>query len=127
MSIKVMEDSSESCRHCGERSAFYKGYGSEFGLCSDCAETIANLYWITHAGEPLTWPRSGAPVERPKAVDQRVKWRILRRDNFTCQECGCTERPLHVDHVVARANGGSNDETNLQALCDRCNLRKGAK
>lgn len=127
MSIKIMEDGLEPCRHCGERPAFYKGYGPEFGICSDCAETIANLYCLVHAGKPLTWPSETPAVERPKPVDQRVKWRILRRDNFTCQECGCTDRPLHVDHITARANGGSNDETNLQALCDRCNLRKGAR
>lgn len=127
MSIKIMEDSPETCRQCGERPAFYKAYGPEFGLCSECAEAVANLYWIAHAGELLTWPRTVQPTERPKPVDQRVKWRVLRRDSFTCQECGCTDRPLHVDHVVARANGGSNDENNLQALCDKCNLRKGAK
>ncbi len=34
---------------------------------------------------------------------------------------------FHVDHVVALANGGSNDRLNLQLLCPTCNLRKGAK
>jgi len=41
-------------------------------------------------------------------------------------------RPLtivgyHVDHKVALAKGGMNVAANLQLLCPRCNLRKGAK
>jgi len=127
MSIKVMEPHERTpCIHCGETLCFEKGYGPEFGLCSECAETVANLYWLVHAGEPLTWPRDERP-SAPVKIPPKVKWSILRRDGFRCQACGAEDRPLHVDHIVARANGGTNDESNLQALCDKCNLRKGAK
>ena len=37
------------------------------------------------------------------------------------------EREMHVDHVVPRAKGGSDDISNLQALCGPCNLLKGTK
>ncbi|TWA90359.1 HNH endonuclease [Bradyrhizobium stylosanthis] len=30
----------------------------------------------------------------------------------------------HMDHIVALANGGINDVTNLQLLCEACNLQK---
>ena len=33
----------------------------------------------------------------------------------------------HVDHIVAIAKGGLNVAANLQVLCPRCNLSKGAK
>lgn len=33
----------------------------------------------------------------------------------------------HVDHVVPLALGGGNGPDNLQILCPRCNMRKGAK
>jgi len=33
----------------------------------------------------------------------------------------------HFDHIVALANGGINCVTNLQLLCDACNLKKGAR
>ena len=64
----------------------------------------------------------------------RKEWRatrlaVLTRDLWTCTYCGCE---LHgaaatVDHVVARANGGSEyDPANLVACCRRCNSVKGS-
>ena len=64
----------------------------------------------------------------------RKEWRatrlaVLTRDLWTCGYCGCE---LHgaaatVDHVVARANGGSEyDPANLVACCRRCNSVKGS-
>ena len=47
---------------------------------------------------------------------------VLERDGF-CQECG--EPAEHVDHITSLAMGGSNDVSNLRALCAACNLSKG--
>jgi len=33
----------------------------------------------------------------------------------------------HVDHILPLIAGGSNDRSNLQITCQRCNLRKGKK
>lgn len=45
-----------------------------------------------------------------------------------CQRCG---RPLesgwHADHIIPFSAGGKTDITNGQALCPKCNLKKGAK
>jgi len=51
---------------------------------------------------------------------------LIKRDGEFCQRCGTTEN-LTVDHVVALANGGSNELDNLQLLCNRCNVAKGAR
>jgi 5-methylcytosine-specific restriction protein A len=49
---------------------------------------------------------------------------ILTRDNGLCRVCG---RPAsEVDHVVAKARGGSDDEANLQAICSACHAKKTA-
>jgi len=56
----------------------------------------------------------------PKSVRQRV----LIRDNYRCVKCS-SQKDLQFDHIVAVANGGSNEEDNVQLLCKRCNLRKG--
>lgn len=64
------------------------------------------------------------------ALSARLRYEILRRDGFRCQACGASpsEQPieLHVDHVVPLALGGTDDATNLQALCQACNLGKGS-
>lgn len=50
------------------------------------------------------------------------------RDGYQCQRCGryvTGKRDTHVDHVVALANGGSEDISNKQTLCASCNQHKG--
>ena len=43
-----------------------------------------------------------------------------------CQLCGISikKKPLEVDHIIPRNKGGSDDESNLQALCYSCNAMK---
>ncbi|NDF49506.1 MAG: HNH endonuclease, partial [Betaproteobacteria bacterium] len=43
-----------------------------------------------------------------------------------CECCGAHEhqRALEVDHIVPKNQGGSDDLSNLQALCFRCNAGK---
>lgn len=121
MSISVIELSErEPCVMCGYRLCFEKGYGPDFGLCSACATEIVQSYDETHGGEKVQ--------ARPRPqLSVSARWRVLRRDNYTCMSCGETERPLHVDHIIPRCQGGDDDEDNLQALCDKCNLKKGGK
>src|SRR5262245_61784095 len=41
-----------------------------------------------------------------------------------CACCGATG-PLHWDHILPKARGGSDAWQNMQRLCDRCNQSKG--
>lgn len=52
---------------------------------------------------------------------------IGRRDGFFCASCGNATADLQIDHIVPVSKGGSNDFDNLQLLCRRCNIVKGAK
>ena len=61
---------------------------------------------------------------KPKNWD-KTKKRVLKRDNYQCQQCGETEGEMHLDHIVPRRLGGSEDDSNMQILCKRCNLSKG--
>jgi 5-methylcytosine-specific restriction protein A len=59
-----------------------------------------------------------------------TQWRKLReiviqRDAGTCQACG--QPGKHVDHVVPRRLGGTDELSNLQLLCVQCNLSKGGR
>jgi len=51
---------------------------------------------------------------------------ILLRDKYTCQACGTVTLDLEVDHIVNIAQGGNDDDSNLQALCVPCHQAKTA-
>ena len=58
---------------------------------------------------------------------KRLRPKILKRDNYTCQKCGTqdkTGKTLEVDHLQSFANGGSAEANNLRLLCVRCHRRK---
>jgi hypothetical protein len=57
------------------------------------------------------------------AVSKRLRFEIFKRDGNRCKICGRTppDVTLHVDHVVPVALGGSDEPTNLRALCSDCN------
>lgn len=57
-------------------------------------------------------------------IPPRVKVRIAKRANYTCQECGIRAVPGHADHIQALINGGENRESNLQWICVPCHKRK---
>lgn len=64
-----------------------------------------------------------------RAVSQKTRFEVFKRDRFTCQYCGAHPPGvlLHVDHIVALAAGGSNAIGNLVTACEPCNLGKGAR
>lgn len=56
--------------------------------------------------------------------------KILTRQKNKCAECGASVKKKtdrHIDHVMPIKLGGSNWPSNLQILCKKCNLTKGAK
>ena len=59
-------------------------------------------------------------------IPQSVREYVLQRNKFQCQSCGKKEKEtqLNIDHIVSLAKGGSNDISNLQVLCKRCNSQK---
>ena len=62
-----------------------------------------------------------------KLMTKELRQKIKVRDNFTCQICGKympDEVGLHIDHIRAIKDGGKTVESNLQVLCDKCNLKK---
>lgn len=53
---------------------------------------------------------------------QRIRLSVLDRDNHQCAYCG--REATEVDHIVAKANGGTDTLSNLVAACKPCNGRK---
>lgn len=64
--------------------------------------------------------------QRRKKTDYPENWieirsNILKRDNYSCCNCRATKRH-HVHHIVPLSCGGTNNETNLITLCERCHI-----
>jgi HNH endonuclease/Homing endonuclease associated repeat len=95
--------------------------------------TSALEQFVTFANSKGAQPPN--PIEtvsdrRPgRSISLRTRFRVLKRDNFTCRACGASPalKPglsLHVDHIKAWSLGGESVEENLQTLCEACNLGK---
>jgi hypothetical protein len=61
----------------------------------------------------------------------RLRFQVLQRDRFACRSCGASPATqagieLHVDHVTPWSKSGETVFENLQTLCNKCNLGKGA-
>lgn len=59
----------------------------------------------------------------------RLRYQVLRRDNFSCCQCGASPAKdssvvLHIDHIIPWSKGGKTELDNLQTLCSKCNLGK---
>lgn len=82
--------------------------------------------WYVPGVEPA--PMTRREIMRYEFVRQRRERfrQLVERDGEYCQYCGTTQN-LSIDHVMAIANGGTNDLDNLQLLCRSCNSRKGAR
>jgi len=64
-----------------------------------------------------------------RSMDLRMRFIVMRRDNFKCRNCGRSPATdsntiLHVDHIKAWAKGGETLPENLQTLCSKCNIGK---
>ena len=61
----------------------------------------------------------------PRKVWAALRLQVLTRDGRRCQKCG-KAGALQVDHILASVHGGTNDLSNLQALCFECHRIKTA-
>jgi ATP adenylyltransferase len=88
-----------------------------------CEEAVAN--YSGRRGRKLYDHRRMALGD----ISGTARYEVLRRAGFRCDLCGISaeERAIEVDHIVPRRHGGSDDVSNLQALCYKCNANKGAR
>ena len=63
-----------------------------------------------------------------RSVPYTLQQACFKRDNWTCQQCGYQGRQhkgdLHADHIINRAEGGTNTLANLETKCPPCHEQK---
>jgi 5-methylcytosine-specific restriction endonuclease McrA len=52
---------------------------------------------------------------------------VLEKWQRTCAYCDVQGVPLQIEHIVAKANGGTDRVSNLTLACEPCNTRKGTQ
>lgn len=78
----------------------------------------------------LNSPKPIPAFERSISKESRAF--VLDRNGFTCQQCGAVagephtynnsrKTRLQIGHVIDKSQGGSDDPSNLRALCSVCN------
>lgn len=76
----------------------------------------------------MAWRHEGSRHERGYGWQWvKLRDRILARDLYLCQPCldaGRTTQADAVDHITPKAQDGTDDHDNLQAICDPCHKRK---
>ena len=59
-----------------------------------------------------------------------IRARVLKRDKGLCQLClraGVVREAKTVDHIIPKAHGGTDADSNLQSLCWPCHKAKTAR
>lgn len=69
---------------------------------------------------------SSTKTKKRNPLDSRLRHECFKRDNYTCKECGAnkSQKMLHCDHIIPVSQGGTDELSNLQTLCDDCNFAK---
>ena len=79
------------------------------------------------------WRHNGSTTERGYGWQwQKLRKQILQRDRYLCQHCWRANPPRitqakEVDHIKPKAKGGTDDPSNLEAICTPCHRAKSAR
>jgi 5-methylcytosine-specific restriction endonuclease McrA len=68
---------------------------------------------------------SGTEYQQGELVGYEVREYLLEKWDRKCSYCEIKDVPLQIEHIVAKAKGGTNRISNLCLACEKCNLKKG--
>ena len=106
---KKQDENTTKCKECG--LVFKTHYRNQ----KFCSEKCKYKYRKNNQGE--NW--------------LELRWKIILRDNFTCQYCGRNVKEdkirLQIDHIIPVSKGGKTIEKNLICACFECNTGKSNK
>lgn len=116
------------------------------GSTSNGKRVIQIVGWLKHQKIEKANLKSALPEIDQRQVGETsgkrrnlpkdVRDAILQHDDYKCCECGIDVIPekqdrydsrdnlAEIDHVIALADGGSDEPENMRTLCKKCNRRK---
>ncbi|MDJ0589311.1 MAG: RNA-guided endonuclease IscB [Pleurocapsa sp. MO_226.B13] len=68
---------------------------------------------------------SGVEYQQGELMGYEVREYLLEKWGRACTYCSKENVPLQIDHIVAKACGGSDRVSNLCLACQKCNQKKG--
>ena len=95
-------------------------------MCSGLT-TDKHGYCEKHAHLYKPWSTGSAGKGRGGRPWRRTRDRILKRDKGLCQPCmrkGFVFPASEVDHIIEKTDGGTDDDSNLEAICNPCHTAK---
>jgi 5-methylcytosine-specific restriction endonuclease McrA len=66
----------------------------------------------------------GCQYQQGTLAGYEVRAYLLEKWGRNCAYCSKQNLPLQVEHIVARANGGTDRVSNLTLACEQCNIAK---
>ena len=106
------------CRSC--RVGIHYGNGQ----CEKCQGTASTKRWSQHHRGRTTEQRGYGSQWR------LIREQVLKRNKNLCQPClrsSVATPAKQVDHIIAKAHGGNDVDSNLEAICIKCHGIKTAK
>ena len=117
------------------RKKYFKKSTSEFNeedfpetIPEIIQETSCNIFGhicpVVFVGESIT--ETSEKRRRGRYISFKTKVRVVRRDNYTCQECSkhLRDDEVEFDHIIPHSKGGSSEEHNIRLTCYDCNRDK---
>lgn len=100
----------EGCKSLLPRKDFYMDRGHSAYLCKECS-----------------WSQRVYVAKRRREAWQHGMERVAQTSANLCVKCWSPLGEWEADHIVPRSLGGSDDVSNLQIMCIRCNRTKSNK
>lgn len=78
----------------------------------------------------MAWATTSRQSRGYGAAWDRLRKQILERDSYICQPCKRRAKIVignQVDHIKPKAQGGTDSEGNLEAICNDCHKAKTAQ
>jgi HNH endonuclease len=83
-----------------------------------------------YVGEGIESPPWQKSLVDHMAIPALVRQRVINNAQYRCEYCKTSSKltgmPLTMEHIQPQSLGGSDDLSNLAAVCYRCNEFKGA-